>query len=1173
MKLLHLADLHFRRDMYPEICASLDTVEAEAKDVDLIVLSGDIWDGPVQNTAGSMFPAFVECIRRLANLAPVAMIYGTPSHDTDGSLDVFEQLDTENPIVILKPGKPYYLGASAGDIGRKVIRDYRIDQRDELLLFGVPEPNKKWLLANGEATGKDEADAAVRASMRALFLGLAGFREQHPELPCVLLYHGQVSGARTATGFGVENGHGLAVSRDDLAAVGADYIALGDIHEPQQIGGIPAYYPGSIVPQSWGETHKAGCNLVYIGNDGWNPTHNDDLFGSAEDNGSRSVEVSRIDFSHPQRMKISHTFGETWTGRVEGKLVWVETTATREDAALVDTDALLAKLLANGALPGSRVTLNIIPTETIRAGEITEKKTLREKVAVWGENSSVDIPESALSKADELERVAAAHGIALAGAHIRINKLILRGAKGIWKNQRKDEIVLDLDAYDPGVIAMIGTNGAGKTTILENMHPWPQMLTRTGALKDHFRLRDSCRDLYFTDTRTGVRYRALITVRADIVSGAAEYFLWKDTGAGFEPVADINGRKDAYEAAIESIFGSLAMYLRTAFQTQRPTTLAPDLSETTKGQRKELFAELSGVDYLDAYRAEAKLRADELDERKKKLEWTVEAAANVDAELEAVAREIVEHTERMEAATNELGLAEAELETARKAREALARRVAELGAKEARLVELDREIRILLDDVARAEKEIAGFQSAVEGRAAAESELAKIEALERELETLRAERDTLRAEDQKRSKEFQAATLVAHAERKKRQTAFDDARRALERIDRDIAVTKAGLAKPVSDTCPTCGQTLPADKLAAIKHAHDKAKKKIEELERQKAGALAAVTEAEADLSVNIYPSPPKVIPFAGESRLADIEGELAFTSAADARETIRKADEATVKIDAARTRADTARRNADAKMITRKGIEADFAGANAVRLDLSSADNDVSEKQARTSTLRETIATARAHLESDGKTKATLEARKAEREKAQIELKAASVELADWRLLETACGKDGIQALELDALAPSIATVANRLLAVQSPRYSVEFRTTRIAGKGGKTKQIETFEIFVLDSETGEEQEIGTLSGGEGVWIKRAIYDAFSAIRAQNTGIRFLTVFQDETDGALDPEARMNYLRMLEAAHDESGRHHTILISHSTEIQAMVSQTIDVWALEARKQGEEVAA
>jgi exonuclease SbcC len=168
--------------------------------------------------------------------------------------------------------------------------------------------------------------------------------------------------------------------------------------------------------------------------------------------------------------------------------------------------------------------------------------------------------------------------------------------------------------------------------------------------------------------------------------------------------------------------------------------------------------------------------------------------------------------------------------------------------------------------------------------------------------------------------------------------------------------------------------------------------------------------------------------------------------------------------------------------------------------------------------------------------------------------------EADEWRVLERACGPDGIQALELDALSPTISGVANNLLeAAYGPRYRLEFRTTRTGGSGSRTKQIEDFLIMVVDSEDGSEQEISTLSGGESVWIKRALYDAFAIVRARNTGVQFLTTFQDEADGALDPDARVRYFAMMEAAHRESGRHHTILITHSSELQQMIEQRVDV--------------
>ena len=50
-----------------------------------------------------------------------------------------------------------------------------------------------------------------------------------------MLYHGAVTGATMANGQLVEGG--ISIGREDLALVGADYYALGDIHLAQQIPG------------------------------------------------------------------------------------------------------------------------------------------------------------------------------------------------------------------------------------------------------------------------------------------------------------------------------------------------------------------------------------------------------------------------------------------------------------------------------------------------------------------------------------------------------------------------------------------------------------------------------------------------------------------------------------------------------------------------------------------------------------------------------------------------------------------------------------------------------------------------------------------------------------------------------------------------------------------------
>lgn len=1304
MRILHAADLHFRRDRYEEARASIDAMCAEhdERPVDLFALAGDLWDGPVQNTAGSRFGDFLALVRRLAMRAPVAIIYGTPTHDAEGSLDVFEALEATYPIRILKPGRPYFLTSDG-----LLAEDRNTDSfgKDRLLLLGVPEPNKKWLLAGAGATGKDATDAFARDAMRALFLGLGGLRKEHSDLPCILLYHGQVVGAKSATGFGVESGAGLAVTRDDLASVGADYIALGDIHEPQQIPGLPAYYPGSIYPINWGETHKAGANLVEIG-----ASAADDLFAHS----AADVVVSRLNFPHPVRMKLS-------VGDARGvgaelpkvpAMIWYDIACTREEAERIDVEALTAQIIAHGALPGSRVTLNIAPTETVRAGEIQEKVSLRDKIQVWAENSSTAVSMTALAKADELEREAAARGDAAQGAHIRIDRLRLRGAIGIWKKSRKDEIDLDLEALGPGVIGLVGGNGEGKTTILENLHPWPAMLTRAGALKDHFRLKDSCRDLYFTDERTGIRYRALIQIRADIASGAAEYFLSADRGQGFEPLPGSDGRLKSYEAQIAELFGSQELYLRTAFVTQRPTKLAPDLAEATQGQRKALFGELAGIDYLERYREAAKARGDALRGELVRLEGLLAAAGDIEAQIaEETAIEQREDGRAAEAqreadasATrgrafvaerDELSAQVARAELRRQRAAGIQAELADLSSLEAQIAELERtlrenelaaqagrgeaehaerratdlkaerdrlaeevsaltrkadrsreireEVESLLIQVQVAEREIESFRAAEGRREAAERELAQLRELEEKLATLRTEKAKHDAEVRRLLEAHQAAAQEAESRRRVAQAGLDASRARLSVAERELAAAEARLTAPIEDHCPTCHQLLPEERREHLIKERGKLEAERDGFAQTRAGILREVMELEQALAGIAQPEPPALPGFDRETEIHEAERALDWLDRAEAEATLQRATAAaaqiaslTAKIEEARARAaalsdqvdetaaprlvlarpalasqesalqaiqdrltatksavaaaeafassarrqiEDARARAGDIAARRRDLEAELSllGETAADLELATAlerkTAEIQAEQERYAQARDAAAEARGRAEGARRVLVEARGRLAALGAAKAEASRIETELADWDLLERACGPNGIQALELDALAPSIAAVSNRLLGeAYGSRFRIEFRTTRIAGKGAKTKQVEDFEIFILDTESGDEQTIDSLSGGEAVWIRKALYDGFAIIRAKNTGTRFQTVFLDEADGALDPESRMLYLRMLEAAHRESGRYQTILITHSTELQAMVERIVRVADLGPRETMEVAA-
>ncbi|MBQ1949449.1 MAG: hypothetical protein II367_04755, partial [Treponema sp.] len=508
----------------------------------------------------------------------VVMIYGTPSHDTDGSLEVFRKIKAKNTITILEAAKPYFL-----ENGKVV----ETSTAPEALIFGIPEPRKKYLLANATA-GKDETEGAIRDAMQKVCFLLASIRREYSNIPCVMLYHGDIAGSSLQNGRTIERGTGIAISIDELSSIGADYYALGHIHKSQQVGNLPAYYAGSIYPKDFGETHKAGFNFVKI-------------------EPGKEADVQRVDFPHPQNIKIEG--GADFSvdamgaeGDFSGKKVWLEITCSKEERVLLDEDKILSEIKKHGAVEGSRVTISEIPAETVRAAEITEACGVSDKFKVWASNTGLELKDSVLQKIAELD-TEISKGNAKARGAWELVSLKLRGSIGIYKGIGKDEITIDFDSYDSGLIALTGENGKGKTTLIENCHPYPQLLTRKDKLQEQFRLRNSFREVIYRDRDSKCMVKCLIQIDGETKSGSCNYFAYTsdDNGKTWNAVPGVDKNLKPYEDFIAQTFGPIELYLRTAFITQRPTKNLPDLTDATAGEKKTLFVELAGIDYLQKF--------------------------------------------------------------------------------------------------------------------------------------------------------------------------------------------------------------------------------------------------------------------------------------------------------------------------------------------------------------------------------------------------------------------------------------------------------------------------------------------------------------------------------------------------------------------------------------------
>lgn len=1141
MRIAHIADLHCCKEHQKEALESLDEIclSLTANPVDLIAVAGDTWDASMLNTEASGFNDFVARIQNLATFAPVVMIYGTPSHDTDGSLEVFRIIRAKNTITILEAAKPYFL-----ENGKIV----ETSTAPEALIFGIPEPRKKYLLVNS-TVGKEETESAIRDAMQKLCFLLAAKRREFPDIPCVMLYHGDVAGSSLQNDRTIERGTGIAISIDDLASIGADYYALGHIHKPQQVGTLPAYYAGSIYPKDYGETHKAGFNIVEIA-DG-------------------KTEVKRIAFRHPQNMKIEGGADVKIDGDYTGKRVWLEITCTKEERVLLDEDKILSEIRSHGAEEGSRVTISEIPTETVRAAEITEAAGVSEKFKVWAENSGIEVKESVLQKIKKLDSEISTESAKAKGSWELVS-LNLRGAIGIYKGLKKDEVSINFDSFDSGLIALTGDNGKGKTTLIENCHPYPKMLTRKDKLQEQFRLRDSFREVVYRDRDTGRMVKCVIQVDGETKSGSCNYFAYDsyDGGKSWSAVPGLDKNLKPYEEFVEATFGTLELYLRTAFITQRPTKNLPDLTDATAGEKKTLFVELAGIDYLQKFSEAAndrvKANAEKVHDSEIRIQM-LESSLSRKNEIETSLAESEKTAKEKQAELDGITA------SGKKAREELNGAQERFNAEKDRLNKengLKDDVSTLESEISNIESEISRNQKATEKRAENEKVIAEYEDLQKVI-----------AEEQKKRNAINEANSAKMSEYLQEKSEFDEKIAEIKKNIETLATEKNAVEKDIlkseneikfkerdiadiSDTCPTCGQKLPAEKIAELNEKRNEAKASIKILEdaiSEKKNRVSEIEKKIAELTQELSefafsePVKPKREEFDASAE-NEATAKLNSINIEKAKSELETAKTASVRIEGLTVQI------ADKKKLL-ENAEKTLREVESKRDD--GAENALNEAQKKIDSLTEKFTSVKAELaginatiEAGKKSLAEIAESEKELEKVRKEAEKAKSESVEWELVSKAFGKDGIQALELDALAPGISETANRILkSGYGDRFSISIETTRIGGSGKKTKQIEDFKIMVNDD--GDVTALENKSGGESVWIKRAIYDAFAVIRRRNTGFAFLTCFQDETDGALDASAKTAYCRMLEASHEAGKLRHTIIITHSNEVRAMIEQKI----------------
>jgi len=255
MKIIHISDEHIRDKDIEEIekCLSFIVKTACTEAPDLIISAGDLFDSQDIKMGSRAARAAVQFISALADIAPVAIVTGTASHEgtapeilryARGAYDVF--VATYPQQVYLEDG--FLFDRPAGD------------KIPECIVTLIPQPTKQFFQTRA---GIEAAELEIGQAMGGLFAGFGAQAANYPGAPHILVYHGCISGGQASNGQ-LMTGRDIEVSRDQLALSGASLILCGHLHLPQELPGN-IFYSGSIYANNIGEDHKHGFYVHEIG--------------------------------------------------------------------------------------------------------------------------------------------------------------------------------------------------------------------------------------------------------------------------------------------------------------------------------------------------------------------------------------------------------------------------------------------------------------------------------------------------------------------------------------------------------------------------------------------------------------------------------------------------------------------------------------------------------------------------------------------------------------------------------------------------------------------------------------------------------------------------------------------------------------------------------------------
>lgn len=808
--------------------------------------------------------------------------------------------------------------------------------------------------------------------------------------------------------------------------------------------------------------------------------------------------------------------------------------------------------------------------------------------------------------------------------------LTLRGFRGIRDGLGHDELTLDFVklAGDARLVAIVGANGRGKTTVMDNMHPYLCMPSRgtSGSsgfsYYDHVCLPENEKDL--TWRHGDALFRSHIVIRIGSRRKTEAFLFERDMQGNWQPIvlADgtvSDGKIDSYTRCVESICGRAETFFTSVFAAQGKR----QLSTYRNAEVKALMADLLGQDEIVASGLQAAevtrlIRAGLTALRQEATSLTQE-----DQRLESEYRKLEGAAARVPKTLSAREHALAAQETTRNQLARLQAEQAQQRGIETRRSELQTERRRLGDS----------YRQSVSSLEEQETELLQLTSrldsrIRQRHAQQRQRRDELAAQQRRLQAILHDAWLVAWAGRRLalashlfevRQLRVQRCRGAVEKLTRArsklqlLEQRQAGIERDAGQAVlkveelkqrigltrrvPCAGTDLQG-RCTLLENAHEarslvpSAQRRLAQLREEQEAIRQTLTGARAYCDRRAWV--PDRLPFEehclerARERTGRLRGlvdkQTLLASAAEQFTAIEPEIQALqnpgLREESAEDRAEREQLAAARRRIATARLENDARRQRELeRIDqalrvLPPPFDEAALQSARHHSERvadQCRRTEQDYLAALREVEAgKVLARQHEALRTKQAVLAARIvrierELGDWTLFARCMSHDGLIALAIDDAGPALAGLTNMLLAASyGERFTVSIQTLLETAKGDAR---EGFDIVVFDSETGEYKSVALMSGGERVWINECLVRAVALYLAEHSGRHYETLFSDEADGALDPERKRMFMAMKREVLRLGGYRQEFFVSQTPELAAMADVTIDLgqWNRNAR--------